>query len=323
MRTWSKAPSRILIVALAVALSGCTQFEVLKARKAFKEANAFYTQQDYKKAADRYAEAVQSEAAVNSDPHLADVYFFLANSYDNLYKPSRRGEKENDENLQKAVQNYKIAAERSTDLKMKRLALEYLVASYGADKLNDPTQAIPVVEQMIKLEPNEATNYFALAKIYEDMGEYEKAEQELVKAREAKPNDAGVYMQLAGYYNRQGQFDKTIEALSERSRREPTNPEAFYTIATYYWDKAYRDFTLKEPEKKAFVTRGMEAIDKAISIKSDYMEALVYKNLLLRSQALLEKDPKVQQALLKQADRFRDRAQELRKQRAAGVGSGP
>lgn len=316
MRTWSQAASPILIAALAVSLSGCTQLGVLKARKAFKEANAFYTQQEYKKAAEKYEEAIAN------DPNLDNAYFFLANSYDNLYKPSRRGEKDNDQNLQKAVEQYKLAAERSTDLKMKRLALEYLVASYGADKLNDPTQAIPVVEQMIKLEPNETTNYLALAKIYEDMGEYEKAEQELVKAREARPNDSGVYMQLAGFYNRQGQFDKTIEALSERSRREPNNPEAFYTIATYYWDKAYRDFTLREPEKKAFVTRGMEAIDKAISIKSDYMEALVYKNLLLRSQALLEKDPKVQQALLKQADQFRDRAQALRKQKAAGVGSG-
>ncbi|MBI1876573.1 MAG: tetratricopeptide repeat protein [Acidobacteria bacterium] len=316
MRTWSKAASPILVAALAVSLSGCTQLGVLKARKAFKEANAFYTQQEYKRAAEKYEEAIAN------DPNLVDAYFFLANSYDNLYKPSRRGEKDNDQNLQKAVEQYKVAAERSKDLKMKRLALEYLVASYGADKLNDPAQAIPVVEQMIKLEPNETTNYFALARIFEDMGEYEKAEQELVKAREAKPNDSGVYMQLAGFYNRQGQFDKTIEALTERSRREPTNPEAFYTIATYYWDKAYRDFTLKEPEKKVFVSRGIEAIDKAISIKADYMEALVYKNLLLRSQALLEKDPKVQQNLLKQADQLRDRAQELRKQKAAGVGSG-
>lgn len=316
MRRWSKATAPILVAALAVSIGGCRQLGYLKGQKAFKEANALYQQQDYKKAADKYEEAIQANPALN------EAYFFLGNSYDNLYKPSRRGEKDNDQNLQKAVSYYKQAAERSNDPKMKRLSLEYLVSSYGADKLNDPTQQIPIVEQMIKLEPNETSNYFALAKVYEDMGEYEKAEQELVKAREAKPSDSGVYMQLAGYYNRQGQFDKTIEALTERSRREPNNPEAFYTIATFYWDKAYRDFTLKEPEKRAFVTRGMEAIDKAISIKSDYMEALVYKNLLLRSQALLEKDPKVQQELLKQADRFRDRAQELRKQKAAGVGSG-
>ena len=40
---------------------------------------------------------------------------------------------------------------------------EYLVAAYGADKLNDPAKAEPVVQQMIQLEPGEPTNYFALA----------------------------------------------------------------------------------------------------------------------------------------------------------------
>ena len=65
-------------------------------------------------------------------------------------------------------------------------------------------------------------------------------------------------MKLAGYYNRQGQFDKTIEALDERAANEPNNPEAYHTIATYYWDKAYRDFKLKEAEKKDYVSKGID-----------------------------------------------------------------
>ena len=127
-------------------------------------------------------------------------------------------------------------------------------------------------------------------------------------------------MTLAGYYNRQGAFDKTIDALRERAAKEPNNPEAFYTISTFYWDKAFRDTRLKENEKKDFVNKGIEAIDHALQIKPDYAEALVYKGLLLRLQANLEKDVSKQQALLKEADRLRDKAQELRKQKAAGVG---
>ena len=61
------------------------------------------------------------------------------------------------------------------------------------------------------------------------------------------------------------------------------------------------------------------AIDKAIEIKPDYSEALVIKGLLLRLQANLEKDPAKQQQLIKDADKLRDKAQELRKQKAAGV----
>ena len=49
------------------------------------------------------------------------------------------------------------------------------------------------------------------------------------------------------------------------------------------------------------------------------MEALVYKNLLLRSQALLEPDPAAQKALIAEADQLRDRAIEIRNQREAAA----
>ena len=47
-----------------------------------------------------------------------------------------------------------------------------------------------------------ATNYFALAKIYEDAGAYEEAEKILQSAKQAKPSDPAVYMTLAALYRR-------------------------------------------------------------------------------------------------------------------------
>ncbi|MBI3832202.1 MAG: hypothetical protein HY291_21955, partial [Planctomycetes bacterium] len=160
-----------------------------------------------------------------------------------------------------------------------------------------------------------------LAKLYEDAGVYEEAERILIAAKTNRPADPSVYTTLAGYYNRQGHFDKTIEALEERASKEPNNPEAFHMIAVYYWDEAYRDFKLKEAEKRAFVQKGVEAVDRALQIKADYMEALVYKNLLLRLEANMEKDHDKAMALVKQADQLRDKAEELRKKKAAGVTS--
>ncbi len=312
----------VLAVGLGVTSVGCAKVGELKAMKAFKAANQAYQQQDYKKSAALYEAAIK--AAPDTRP-ARQSYFFLGNSYDNLYKPSRKGEADNDALLTKAVENYQQAAEKLStsespdDKKLGKLALEYLVNAYGPDKLNDPAKAEPVVQKMIQMEPGEPTNYFQLAKIYEDAGAYDEAEKVLQQAKEARPSDPAVYMYLAGYYNRQGEFDKTIDALQERASKEPNNPEAFYTISTYYWDKAYRDFKLKENEKREFVQKGIEAVDHSLQIKPDYMEALVYKNLLLRLEANLEKDPSKQQALIKQADQLRDKAQELRKQKAAGV----
>jgi tetratricopeptide (TPR) repeat protein len=310
-----QAASLVLLAGLSLSLVGCNQLNKLQARKSFKEANTLYTQQDYKRASDRYKEAV------DLDPQLTQAFFYLANSYDNLYKPSRRGEAQNDAYLTQAVDWYKKSAEQEVDPKIKKLALEYLVSAYGPDKLNDPSQAEPLILQMIQLDPSEPANYFALSKMYEDNGIYDQAESTLLKSKEMRPDDANVYLQLAGFYNRQGEFEKTIEALTERAAKDPNNPEAYYTISTYYWDKAYRDMTIKEPAKLELISKGMEAVDKAISLKPDYREALVYKNLLLRSQALLETDSNKQQALIKQADALRDKAEEMRKQKAAGVGN--
>jgi tetratricopeptide (TPR) repeat protein len=303
----------VLLVAVALTSGACGQLEKLKARKVFKEANALYQQQNYKGAAEKYEETIAA------DPELVDAYFYLGNSYDNQFKTARRGEAANDEFLTKAIENYKLSVERVQDPKMKKLSLEYLVNAYGPDKLNDPSQAEPIVQEMIKLDPSDPANYFVLAKIYEDTGNYDLAEQTLLKAKEARPNDAAVYLQLAGYYNRQGEFDKTIEALNQRAAQEPNNPEAHYTIASYYWDKAYRDFKLGDVEKRDFVLKGLESVNRALEIKDDYLEAVVYKGLLLRLQANLEKDVARQQALLREAEALSGRVKELQKKKAAGV----
>ena len=313
----SKAGVLALVAVLAVAVSGCSQVGVLKAQMAFKDANQLYQRQDWKGAAEKYEETIAA------NPDLYDAYFFLGNSYDNQYRPARRGEPANDQLIEKAISNYKIAAQKgSTEPhNIRRLALQYLVNAYGADKLNDPTQQEPILRQMIEMDPSDPGNYFVLANVYEQNGDYEQAEQLLVKAREVRPNDPAVYTTLAAFYNRQGDFEKTMEALHARAEREPNNPEAHYMIATYYWEKAYRDFTTPQADKVRFVQEGHEAVDKAIELKSDYVEALTYKNLLLRVQANLEKDPNRQQQLLREADQFRDRATEIqKKQRAASAG---
>ncbi len=311
---------RAAVLAAALGMAGvgaaaCNQVASLKAQMAFKDANTAYQSQNYQEAITKYKEALQL------NPELDVAYFYLANSYDNLYKPARKGEEQNDHYLQEAVNYYRKATEVIEEPKLRKLSYEYLLASYGQDKLNDPSQAEPIVKKMIELEPDEPSNYFALSKIYEDAGNYEEAEATLLKAQEVRPKDSSVYLQIAGYYNRQGQFDKTIEALEQRAAIEPDNPEAYYTIATFLWDKTFRDFRLRDAEKRAYLEKGVAATDKALEIKPDYLEAMVYKGLLLRLQANLEKNRTRQQELLKQADALRDKAKELQKAKQVGAGA--
>jgi tetratricopeptide (TPR) repeat protein len=319
IRTVSVATA--ILIGLSVAAAGCGKYSIsnLKAMKAFKEANDHYRSQRWREAAARYEDTIAANPDYAANPDLTAVYFFLGNSYDNQYKPARKGEPENDAFMTKAIENYTKAAELSSNPLIKRRALEYLVAAYGPEKLNDPGQAEPIVLKMIQMDPGEPTSYFALAKIYEDAGRYEEAEQALLKARDAKPNDASVYNALAQYYNRQGEFEKTMEAFNKAAELDPNNPQGYHLIGSYYQEKASKDFRLTPAQKKEYNEKGIQAEDKALSLNPNYVEALVYKNILLRQLALVETDRDRQQQLLKEADALRAKAIELQKSGGAAA----
>jgi tetratricopeptide (TPR) repeat protein len=237
--------------------------------------------------------------------------------------------KASDENrtelLKKAVENYNkaittIKPEEPSGAEIRKLSYEFLVAAYGPDKLNDFSQAEPIAQKLIEMEPNEPGNYRTMADLYEKQGMYDKAEEYFLKGIEARPNDAMGYSVLAGYYDRQGDFDKTMEAWERRAAVEPNNPEAHHTIAHWAWNKAFKDYTISTAEKRRYIERGIAAEDTALALHADYIEALTYKNILLRMKANMEKDRKVQDALIAEADRLRNRAMELQKVQGAGGG---
>ena len=161
MRKRSSAAYLALVMGLSVAIAGCGYIGQVRAMKAFKDGNKAYG------AAIGGRRPRGYEEASRLDPNNAAIFFYLANWYDDVYRPARKGEAANDELMAKAVENYKLASEKLTEdtVPKRSLALEFLVAAYGPDKLADPTQAEPVVKRMIELAPNEPTNYFQLAKI--------------------------------------------------------------------------------------------------------------------------------------------------------------
>ena len=311
----------VLAIGLSAATAGCGKYSIrnLKAMKAFKEANDHYRASRWREAADRYEAVIAAQPDTNAAPDFLATYFFLGNSYDNLWKPARKGEPDNDAFMTKAIENYTKAAELSKDPLIKRRAMEYIIAAYAPDKLNDPSQAEPIVQRMIAMDPGEPTAYFQLSKIYEDAGRYEEAEQALLKARDAKPNDPTVWNTMAGYYNRQGDFDKTMEAFAKAAELDPNNPQGYHLIGSYYQEKASKDFRLTPAQKADYNAKGIAAEDKALELNPNYIEALVYKNILLRQQALLEKDPARQKELLSQADQLRNKAMDLQKGGAPGA----
>ncbi len=178
------------------------------------------------------------------------------------------------------------------------------------------------LSKRIAQTPNGVTAYIELSKLLEDRGAYVEAETTLARGRQANPKDKKIVMALSGFYNRQGEFEKTVETLEAAEQLDPTDHTAPQLTATFYWEKAYKDQRLLPADKLRYVMSGIAATDRALALKPDYMEALTYKNLLLRLQANLETDPVRKQQLIAEADALRNRAIELNKMRNAIGGDG-
>jgi TonB family protein len=175
------------------------------------------------------------------------------------------------------------------------------------------------LQKQIAASPTGIPAYLELAKMQEDRGAFEEAELTLMRARGAAPSSKEAALASMGLYNRKGDFTKTIEMLDLVEHIDPTDPAAPHMTATFYWEKAFKDQRLLPAEKYKYVMDGIAATDRALAIKPDYMEALTYKNLLLRLRAGLETDPVQKQQLIAEADALRARAIQLNTQRAGTV----
>lgn len=111
-------------------------------------------------------------------------------------------------------------------------------------------------------------------------------------------------------------FERKIAELEKTAAERPADAAAQHLIATFFYEKT-RDQSLSADDRREYLARGLAAEDKALQINPDYVEALVYRNILLRTKATTEPDPAAKEALIREADALRNRALELRK---AGAG---
>jgi tetratricopeptide (TPR) repeat protein len=323
MKTRYLAP---LLAAATPALfaSGCN---TVKAQAAFKDGNKLYKEENYRKAIELY------ERAVELKPDMAEAHFYLASSQQALYRPGK-DDAENTQRLEQAVDHYKKSLElnkaNSDNLKKVRTnTLGALTGIYSEPPLQNYETALGFAQELVKDNPNDTKNLYAIANLYEKFGKIPEAEQTYQKVTEINPQDAKACGALAAFYNKplwegRSKFDQAIETLKRCTSLEPADPAGYYKVATFYWDKAYRDPLLGDPAKDEYADKGLEQVDKALEMKPDYWEAIITKGLLYRVKAQVARNPKERQQLLEQAQTLQKQAMELRKeQQAAQSGGSP
>jgi len=336
MRTRYRNLVLAALLPLALAFVGC---DLVKAKAAFKDGNRLYKEENYRQAIGEYERAVQLK------PDFAEAHFYLASSEQSLYRPGREGD-ENKERLQKAIEHYEKSLEvnkaNTPNLKQVRMnTLGALTAIYSEPPMSNYEKALAYAEDLVKDNPNDVKNLYAMANLYEKFNRVAEAEQTYQKVTEQNPKDAKACGALAAFYNkplwdeqgavwvegqskgmRRAKFDQATATLERCAAIDPSDPEGHYKLAMFYWDKAYRDPLLGDKEKDDYADKGITAVQASLDVKPDYWQAIVAKGLLFRVKAQVAKNPAERKKYLDQAILLQKQASDIRKEQQAAQAAG-
>ena len=318
----------LAVVLLVIPLLNCAR---VQAQAALREGHRLYRDESFRKAIEQY------NTVLEKDPASIEAKFYRGSSYHQLFRP---GNDETNVNLEEAIKDYDAVLEAtpsSSDPKypvLKRNTLSALIGIYADDPYRDFDRAMKYADELTSSDPQNLQNLFAMANLFEKFGRINEAEAAYRKAAlEVAPKDAKACGALASFYNKTlldeqgvpvgegetgiGRFSDAVNQLKLCAELDPTDPKGYYTVATFYWDQCYRGPLLDDARKKELADEGMEFVNKALSLKSDYVEGLIYKGLLLREQAKLTRNPATRNGLMEEAQILQKQAVELKKQQDA------
>jgi tetratricopeptide (TPR) repeat protein len=142
--------------------AGCGR---VRARSAFKDGNKAYKEENFKQAVKDY------QHAVDLDPTMAEAMFYLGSSHQAQFRPGKETP-ENKAHLDEAIKWYKASLEANTganeNLKKARFnSLAALTGIYSDVPYKDFDQALSYADQLVKENPTDSKNLFAMANLYE------------------------------------------------------------------------------------------------------------------------------------------------------------
>jgi tetratricopeptide (TPR) repeat protein len=171
----------------------------------------------------------------------------------------------------------------------------------------------------------------------------EQAIDEFKKVLETNPPreaQVGSLKGIASLYFNMKKMDEAKDYYQKVIALDPNDPEVYYSIAVIDWTVAYEprmkaraDAGLKptdQPDKKVCtelkksidkngpaVQEGIDMLNKALAIRTNYDDAMAYLNLLYREKADLDcTDPEAQKQDLKTADDWVDKTLATKKANA-------
>ena len=221
-----------------------------------------------------------------------------------------------------AIEYFKEAKEADPELLNARLYLAtayaslYIPGAPSQENLARGNQAVAEFKEVLDKDPNNLSAIDGIGSILFQMG--------------GQPFDPKKFEESKTYHQKHIQL-------------KPEDPEPYYWIGVIDWTLAFRgngemrmDYNKNNIKKQVkdtdplpasirsqyaskygpLVDEGIADLQKAISLRPDYDDAMAYLNLLYRRKADLVESKEEREALLKQADDLVDKVKEIKQKRS-------
>jgi len=126
------------------------------------------------------------------------------------------------------------------------------------------------------------------------------------------PDQPVLVISLAGVLVPRGKVP-TDAAVRRLREAVPATPDSQYAVGTYLWEIVSKNKDLPRPVAARLLSEATASFDAALKIRPAFVEAIVYKSIVLRLQAeRVEQDAARRKALQAEADRLAEQARKLR-----------
>jgi len=221
--------------------------------------------------------------------------------------------------FQSAVLHFKNAVALDPTLINARLYLavayfqQYVPGGESPENIKIAEQAIEAFQDVLKMDPANETAIASIAQIYYSMKDFEKAKEYQRRRLQVVPNNPEPYYWIgvidwAVCFRKNGELRKQLQLDVPDSKGVlPPLPE--------------RARAQLAKENGELVEEGISALQKAIELKPNDFDTMVYMNLLYRQKADLAEAASERRSLIALADEWQQKALNLRKEAAERAAS--
>ena len=209
------------------------------------------------------------------------------------------------------------------------------------------TQAVEMFEKAVQLDPTFATARLYLAMAYymqyipgaespENQQMADHALEQFQKVLTQEPKNDVATQSIASIYFNEKKWDEAEQWYKKAIEINPKNKEGFYTLGVIAWTRWYKpwaearaklgmkpedpgpikDKKVREALKTQYlpvISAGLDNLQKALEIDTEYDDAMAYVNLLIRERADLDDSPDEYKKDVETADNWVQKAMQTKK----------